>query len=99
VLRRGIAIGLNYADHAKEGGNPIPEVPVTFGKYANALLGHREPIVYPRSTQKLDYEIELAVVIGKRGKYIPRERALEHVGGYTIFNDVSARDLQYADKQ
>ena len=94
-----IAIGLNYADHAKEGGNPVPEVPVTFAKYANALLGHREAIVYPRSTQKLDYEIELAVVIGRRGKYIPRERAMEFVGGYTIFNDVSARDLQYADKQ
>ncbi len=94
-----IAVGLNYADHAKEGGNPIPEIPITFAKYANAVLGHREPIVYPKSTQKLDYEIELAVIIGRRGKYIPRDRALEYVGGYTIFNDVSARDLQYADKQ
>jgi len=94
-----IGVGLNYADHAKEGGNPIPEIPVTFAKYLNAVLGHREPIVYPKSTQKLDYEVELAVVIGRGGKYIPRDRALDHVGGYTIFNDVSARDLQYADKQ
>ncbi len=94
-----VAIGLNYADHATEGGNPIPETPVTFAKYANALLGHREPIIYPKSTQKLDYEVELAVVVGRRSKYIPRDRALEYVGGYTIFNDVSARDLQYADKQ
>jgi acylpyruvate hydrolase len=98
-LQKIVAIGLNYADHAKEGAHPVPETPVTFAKYANALLGHREPIVYPRATQKLDYEIELAVVIGRRGKYIPREQAMEYVGGYTIFNDVSARDLQYADKQ
>jgi 2-keto-4-pentenoate hydratase/2-oxohepta-3-ene-1,7-dioic acid hydratase in catechol pathway len=94
-----IAIGLNYADHAKEGGNPIPDIPMTFAKYPNAVLGHREPIVYPKSTQKLDYEVELAVVIGRRGKYISKGQALEFVGGYTIFNDVSARDLQYADKQ
>jgi len=94
-----VAIGLNYADHAKEGGNPIPEIPVTFAKYANAVLGHGEAIPYPRGTQKLDYEVELAVVIGRRGKYISKERALDHVAGYTIFNDVSARDIQYADKQ
>ena len=92
-----VAVGLNYADHAKEGGNPIPEIPMTFAKYTNAVLGHREPIPYPKSTQKLDYEVELAVIIGRRGKYISRDRALDHVGGYTIFNDVSARDLQYAD--
>jgi len=92
-----VGVGLNYADHAREGGSPIPETPRTFAKYPNAVLGHREPIVYPRSTQKLDYEVELAVVIGRRGKYIPRDRALEYVGGYTILNDVSARDLQFAD--
>jgi acylpyruvate hydrolase len=94
-----IAVGLNYADHAKEGGNPIPETPITFAKFTNAVLGHREPIVYPRGTQLLDYEVELAAVIGRAGKYIPKERALDHVGGYTIFNDVSQRDIQRADKQ
>ena len=94
-----IGVGLNYADHAKEGGSPIPETPRTFAKYPNAVLGHREPIVYPRSTQKLDYEVELAVVIGTGGRNIPRDRALAHTFGYTVMNDVTARDLQKAHTQ
>ena len=94
-----IAIGLNYADHAKESGNPVPETPVTFAKFTNGLVGHREAIVYSRGTHLLDYEVELAAVIGRAGKYIPREKALDYVGGYTIFNDVSQRDIQRADRQ
>jgi acylpyruvate hydrolase len=94
-----VGIGLNYRDHAEEQGARIPSVPLIFAKFATAIVGPGDPIPYPRITQQLDYEAELAFVIGKGGKDIPRERALEHVAGYCAFNDVTARDVQLADRQ
>jgi len=90
-----ICLGLNYKSHAEEAGLKPPEVPILFAKYRNALTGPTSPIVLPKTSQEIDYEAELAVVIGKRGKDIPVENALEHVAGYMAFHDVSARDLQF----
>jgi 2-keto-4-pentenoate hydratase/2-oxohepta-3-ene-1,7-dioic acid hydratase in catechol pathway len=90
-----ICLGLNYISHAEEAGLKPPEVPILFAKYRNALTGPTSPIVLPKMSQEIDYEAELAVVIGKRGKDIPVENALEHVAGYMAFHDVSARDLQF----
>jgi acylpyruvate hydrolase len=89
-----IAMGLNFHDHARENKVPAPEFPVAFLKAASALIGPDEPVPYPQSTKNLDYEIELAIVIGQKGKDIPKERAFEYIAGYTIFNDLSARDIQ-----
>lgn len=94
-----ICIGLNYRDHAEESKLPIPEVPTVFAKFPTAVIGHRDPIILPKASQKPDYEAEFAVVIGKGGRYIPQERWREHVFGYTILNDVSARDFQMATTQ
>jgi 2-keto-4-pentenoate hydratase/2-oxohepta-3-ene-1,7-dioic acid hydratase in catechol pathway len=94
-----VCIGLNYRDHAAEAKLSVPAVPITFSKYATAVQHPGAPIVLPRTSAKVDYEAELAVVIGRRGKGIPRERAYDHVLGYTNLNDVSARDFQFADKQ
>ncbi|MBW3560971.1 MAG: fumarylacetoacetate hydrolase family protein [Actinobacteria bacterium] len=95
-----IAIGLNYADHARESGTEPPSAPVAFAKLPNSIIGPDEPIRFRRAdTQQVDYEAELAVVIGRRGRDIPEERALDHVFGYTVCNDVSARDAQFADGQ
>jgi 2-keto-4-pentenoate hydratase/2-oxohepta-3-ene-1,7-dioic acid hydratase in catechol pathway len=94
-----ICIGLNYRDHAAESNLPIPETPTVFAKFPTAVTGHRHPIVLPKSSAKPDYEAEFAVVIGKGGRHIPEERWREHVFGYTIANDVSARDFQMATSQ
>ena len=89
-----ICIGLNYADHAAESGSEIPSQPVVFSKFLTAVRAHGDPIVLPKLSDKLDYEAELVVVIGKEGRNIPREQALSHVVGYTCGHDVSARDWQ-----
>ncbi|MGE3913301.1 MAG: fumarylacetoacetate hydrolase family protein [Chloroflexota bacterium] len=89
-----VCIGVNYADHAAEAGRALPRWPSTFLKAASCIVGPGDPIVRPPTTEQLDYEIELAVVIGKLAKSVPREDAMEYVAGYTIMNDVSARDLQ-----
>jgi 2-keto-4-pentenoate hydratase/2-oxohepta-3-ene-1,7-dioic acid hydratase in catechol pathway len=89
-----ICLGLNYADHAKEGGVPIPKEPVLFSKYATALIGHGEDIVLPPVSQEVDYEAELVVVVAERGRNIPAEKGMDYVAGYTIGHDVSARDWQ-----
>ncbi len=89
-----ICIGLNYRDHAEESGQPIPTEPVCFSKFSSAVIGPEEPIILPRVSHKVDYEAELVVVIGKPGKNIPRDKAMEHVAGYTVGHDVSARDWQ-----
>lgn len=89
-----MAMGLNFYDHAAENKVPPPEFPVGFLKAASSLVGHEEPVPYPTSTKQLDYEIEMAIVIGKKGKDIPKEKAFEYVAGYTILNDLSARDIQ-----
>lgn len=89
-----IAMGLNFADHARENKVPVPEIPVGFLKAATSVVGPGAPVPYPRATKELDYEIELAIVIGKKGRDIPAEKAMEYVAGYTILNDLSARDIQ-----
>lgn len=89
-----VCLGLNYADHAKEGGVPVPKDPVLFSKYATALIGHGDAIVLPPVSQEVDYEAELVVVVGKRGRNLTADQAMAHVGGYTIGHDVSARDWQ-----
>lgn len=90
-----ICLGLNYKSHAEEAGLKPPEIPILFAKYRNALTGPTSPIILPKMSQEIDYEGELAVVIGKRGKDISVESALEYVAGYMAFHDVSARDLQF----
>ncbi len=94
-----ICIGLNYKDHAEEAGMPIPPEPPMFPKWSNAILDPGEPILRPRGCEKLDWEVELGVVIGRPARYVPRERALDYVFGYTIINDVSARDFQFVTSQ
>ena len=87
-------IGLNYRDHASETGQPEPEVPIVFAKASTAVIASAEPIVLPTVSTMIDYEGELAVVIGRRAKGIARAAALSYVAGYTIMNDVTARDYQ-----
>jgi 2-keto-4-pentenoate hydratase/2-oxohepta-3-ene-1,7-dioic acid hydratase in catechol pathway len=94
-----ICIGLNYRDHAIESKMEIPKVPTVFSKYATAVIGPGETIQLPRISEKPDYEAEFAVVIGKGGRRIHRDHWREHVFGYTILNDVSARDFQMATTQ
>ncbi len=89
-----VCLGLNYADHAKEGGVPIPKDPVLFSKYATALIGQGDAIVLPPVSKEVDYEAELVVVVSKGGRNLSPEQAMKHVGGYTIGHDVSARDWQ-----
>jgi 2-keto-4-pentenoate hydratase/2-oxohepta-3-ene-1,7-dioic acid hydratase in catechol pathway len=92
--RKLICLGLNYRDHAIESGMAIPVEPVIFSKFASALVGHKAEIELPPESQEVDFEAELVVVVGTRGRRIPREAALSHVAGYTIGHDVSARDWQ-----
>ncbi|MBZ4023796.1 2-hydroxyhepta-2,4-diene-1,7-dioate isomerase [Rhodobacter sp. TJ_12] len=89
-----IAIGLNYADHAAEAGMQVPPEPVVFMKATTAISGPDDPIELPRGSTKLDWEVELAFVIGTRAKYVPLDSAMEHVAGYMICNDVSERSFQ-----
>ncbi|RWR05337.1 ureidoglycolate lyase [Paenirhodobacter populi] len=89
-----VCIGLNYADHAAETGAPIPKEPVVFNKWISALSGPNDDIEIPRGSEKTDWEVELGVVIGKGGKYIPPQEALSHVAGYCVVNDVSERSWQ-----
>ena len=89
-----IAVGLNYADHAAEAGVKIPDEPVLFVKTPNTYAGPNDRIVFPRGWSKMDWEVELAVVIGRRARYVSKEKALRYVAGYTICNDVSERAFQ-----
>ncbi len=94
-----VCVGLNYRDHAEEQGVELPTAPLFFAKYTTALIGPGDPIVIPPSVSKCDYEAELGVVIGSTVKGVSKENALEAVAGYLVANDVSARDLQFADGQ
>ncbi len=95
-----VAIGLNYRDHAREQGVPVPERPLIFAKFPTSVIGPGDAITWdPALTQQVDYEAELAVVIGKRARNVSEDDALSCVGGYTCGNDVSARDLQFGDRQ
>jgi 2-keto-4-pentenoate hydratase/2-oxohepta-3-ene-1,7-dioic acid hydratase in catechol pathway len=87
-------IGLNYRDHAEETGMPIPEVPIVFAKASSCLSGPYDPILAPKGFERMDYEVELAVIIGTRAKNVSEAKALSHVAGYAICNDVSERSLQ-----
>jgi len=89
-----LCIGLNYADHAAESGQPLPEYPIVFSKYSNAVIGSGEAIILPKVTDMVDYEAELGFVIGRKGRYISEADALDYVAGYLPVNDVSARDYQ-----
>jgi 2-keto-4-pentenoate hydratase/2-oxohepta-3-ene-1,7-dioic acid hydratase in catechol pathway len=94
-----ICIGLNYSDHAAETNNPIPKQPPIFAKFANAILDPGEPILRPRGSSQLDWEVELGVVIGRPARHVSQDKALDYVWGYTIINDVSARDFQMVTTQ
>lgn len=89
-----LCIGLNYSDHAKETNAEVPKEPVLFMKAATALSGPFDPIEIPRNSKKTDWEVELAVIIGKRAKYVSEDDALDHVAGYTVMNDLSEREFQ-----
>ncbi|MBS4202131.1 fumarylacetoacetate hydrolase family protein [Bacillus sp. FJAT-49732] len=94
-----ICIGLNYHDHAKESNMAVPEVPVLFPKYPNCIIGHEEDVIIPQEVQQCDYEVELAFIVGKTAKHVSKEDAMDYVFGYTIVNDVSARDIQLSEAQ
>jgi len=94
-----ICIGLNYADHVKESKMQTPKVPVLFPKYRNSLIGDGDAVVIPRDVQQCDYEAELAFIVGRTAKHVPIEEAMNYVFGYTIVNDVSARDIQLNEPQ
>jgi 2,4-didehydro-3-deoxy-L-rhamnonate hydrolase len=94
-----VCVGLNYKDHAEEQGVDLPAAPLFFAKYTTALIGPGDPIVIPPVVTKCDYEAELGVVLGSTVRNVSKENALEAVAGYLVANDVSARDLQFADGQ
>ena len=89
-----LCIGLNYESHRKETGRPVAKYPTIFTRFANTQIGHQEPIWLPSESTNLDYEGELAVIIGKSGWKIPEEKALEHIAGYSCYNDATIRDWQ-----
>jgi 2-keto-4-pentenoate hydratase/2-oxohepta-3-ene-1,7-dioic acid hydratase in catechol pathway len=92
-----ICLGKNYEAHAREVDSDVPRRPILFSKSANALTGPFDPILMPSSSTRVDWEVELALVIGREGKRISREEAFDYIAGYTVLNDVSGRDLQFAD--
>lgn len=94
-----VCIGRNYVAHAQEGNSPVPEFPVLFSKFPNTLVGHEEGVIKHAITDQLDYEGELALVIGRRASRVTADEAADFVAGYTIVNDISARDLQLGDLQ
>jgi 2-keto-4-pentenoate hydratase/2-oxohepta-3-ene-1,7-dioic acid hydratase in catechol pathway len=94
-----ICVGLNYADHAEEQGKQVPDWPLTFAKAPSALIGDGDPIPLPSGVTQLDHEVELAVFIGKRARDVSLDDAPGHVAGYSVFMDMSARDVQYREKQ
>src|SRR5699024_1940563 len=92
--RKIICVGLNYKKHADETKAAYPEIPIIFNKFDNALTGHQSNIAVPCTTERLDHEVELGIIIGKTGKFIEKEKALDYVFGYATANDISARDIQ-----
>jgi 2-keto-4-pentenoate hydratase/2-oxohepta-3-ene-1,7-dioic acid hydratase in catechol pathway len=94
-----LCLGLNYRDHAEEAGMPLPDEPIIFMKPRTAIIGPEQPVIKPAFVEKLDYEVELAVVMGRKGRNIPVSAAADYVFGYTVFNDISARDIQFKDGQ
>lgn len=94
-----ICVGLNYKDHSAESGMAQPDYPTLFARFTSSLIAHGDPIIRPKNSEKLDYEGELVAVIGKGGRHITKEAALDHVAGYSIFNDGSVRDFQLRTPQ
>jgi len=94
-----ICVGLNYVDHAKESNMEIPTSPVLFSKFNNTLAAHNQMIRLPKNAEKFDYEVEMVIVIGKEAKNVSKDEALSYVFGYTVGNDLSARDLQFRSGQ
>ncbi|MDN3986939.1 fumarylacetoacetate hydrolase family protein [Zwartia vadi] len=94
-----VCLGLNYADHAAEGGHARPEYPSFFMRGPSSMVGHLEPMIRPKASDKFDFEAELAFVVGKTGRHLTAENALEHVAGYSVFNDGSLRDYQRKSTQ
>jgi len=94
-----VAIGLNYSDHAKESGAPIPTEPIVFMKATTCISGPDDDVIQPKNSTRLDWEIELAFVIGTKAQYVKKEDALKHVAGYCVVNDVSERAFQFATNQ
>jgi acylpyruvate hydrolase len=97
--RKIVCFGLNYHAHAEEQGAEAPETPTIFAKYANALADPGARVTLPRYSRKVDYEAEVAFVIGDRCRDVPEDRAMDHVAGYTLLNDLSARDQQFRTPQ
>ncbi len=97
--RKIICVGLNYRDHSAESGFKQPDYPTLFTRFTTSLVGHGAAVVRPKVSDKFDYEGELVAVIGQGGRHISHERALDHVAGYSIFNDVSVRDYQFKSPQ
>ncbi len=94
-----ICLGLNYRDHAAEANLSLPSHPPLFAKYSSSLIGSGEPIRIPRVSDRVDYEAELVIVVGRRGRYVSEQAAMEYVAGYTMMNDVSVRDYQMHTSQ
>jgi acylpyruvate hydrolase len=94
-----LCVGLNYIDHIKESGHAVPDYPTVFARFASGLVAHEAPLVCPRASDAFDYEGELVAVIGAAGRHIPESEALQHVAGYSIFNDGSVRDYQLRTPQ
>lgn len=94
-----ICLGLNYTDHAAEGGFKPPSYPTIFARFASSLIGHQAPLIRPRASTQFDYEGELVAVVGRGGRHLTAAKALEHICGYSIFNDASVRDFQLKTPQ
>ncbi len=94
-----ICIGVNYKDHAAESGHELPDYPIVFLRVNSTLVGHDQPLIRPLSSEQFDYEGEMVAVIGKAGRHIPKERAHDHVAGYSVFNEASVRDFQLRTSQ
>jgi 2,4-diketo-3-deoxy-L-fuconate hydrolase len=93
-VRHFVAVGLNYADHAAEAGQPIPKEPILFSKAPNCIVGPNDNVMIPKGSTKLDWEVEIAIVIGKRARYVEQKDAAKHIAGYCVCNDVSERAFQ-----
>jgi 2-keto-4-pentenoate hydratase/2-oxohepta-3-ene-1,7-dioic acid hydratase in catechol pathway len=94
-----VCVGLNYRSHLAEIGEAVPEYPILFLKPSTSIIGNGQAIVLPRISRQVDYEGELAVVIGRRGKYVPQSQSLSYVAGYTCANDISAHDIEFRTSQ
>src|SRR5690625_1692285 len=94
-----VCIGINYMDHCREQNVEPPKTPLLFSKWSSCVIGHEENIILPKESKQVDFEAELGVIIGKKGKHISEENVFDHIFGYVIVNDVSARDVQFSDGQ